>query len=120
MKQPAWWRRYRAWRLRHVRRLVLEADGFAILEPAGAKHVRWNAIRQVSAFKRDLLTVDMLCLAIATTAEIVEINEEMSGYSAIELALCTRLGIGIDWKMHVLFPAFAPNATLLFNAGATA
>ncbi len=117
MKAPAWWRRYLDWRQRHVGRLVLEPDGFWVAASSGRHALKWDMIRQVTAFKRDLMAVDLLCLAIATSEHIVEIHEQMVGYPDVEAQLCSRLGIGQEWKLGVLFPAFATNATLLFDAG---
>jgi hypothetical protein len=115
---PAWWRRYLDWRLRNVRRLALEDDGFAVMARNARTSVRWDDIRHVGAFKRDLYTVDLLCLVVATPAGIVEIDEDMQGYPEVEAALCARLGIGPDWRGMVLFPPFAANPTSLFGDAA--
>ncbi|WP_426164246.1 hypothetical protein [Sandarakinorhabdus sp. DWP1-3-1] len=116
MTMPAWWRRYIDWRLRHVRRLLADDDGFTLLARRESRSVRWDAVQHVVAYKRDLLTVDLLCLAIATSDGIVEIDEDMAGYAAVEAHLCERLPIVSDWRLDVLFPAFATNPTTLYPA----
>lgn len=116
MSAPAWWRRYLEWRLRHVRRVTSDDAGFVVMGRDGRQPVRWDEIRQVAAFKRDLMTVDLVCLAVATPAGVVEIDEDMAGYREVEAQLCARLGIGEAWRLSVLFPAFAANPTLLFPA----
>jgi hypothetical protein len=100
------WQRYLGWRLRHVQRLILQNDGFTIVEGRDRKHISWCDIANVTAYKRDLLTVDLLCLAVGTNDGVVELNEEMEGYGQVEEQLCERLGVGHEWKLRVLFPAF--------------
>ncbi len=120
MKAPAWWQRYRAWRLRHVTRLFVSDDAFTVVRRADALVVPWDAVLRVEAYKRDLLTVDLLCLMLTTRDSRVEIDEDMSGYSEVEAKLCKRLGISGDWKSVVLFPAFVANSTVLFDANTPA
>lgn len=115
-----WWGRYRRWRLRNVRRLALTHDGFTFIASAGNVRTAWCDIEAVTAFKRDLMTTDLLCLAISTPTGMVEIDEEMPGYADVEAQLCARLGMGETWKLGVLFPAFELQATSLYTRTASA
>ena len=108
------WRRYLDWRQRHVVALVLTDPGFSVRGKAG-REVEWKAIRRIVAFKRDLLTTDLLCLLLELDDGPMEINEQMIGYAAIEGAMLETLGLGAEWKMAVLFPAFEANATTIYE-----
>lgn len=115
-----WWSRYLGWRQRNVCRLTSDRDGFAIHNRGECLATSWEAISGVTAYKRDLLTVDMLCLLLDTSAGVVEVNEQMDGYPAFETDLQRALGIDPMWKLGVLFPAFATNATPIFARGVLA
>lgn len=72
----------------------------------------------VTAYKRDLYTVDMLCLLIQAVSTTVEINEEMDGYEAVVARLEARADLQPEWRLGVLFPPFEANHTILFERAA--
>ncbi|MGI4880228.1 MAG: hypothetical protein ACRYG4_22390 [Janthinobacterium lividum] len=109
-----WWSRYLGWRQRNVVRLTSDRSGFVVHNRGERLEASWEGISGVTAYKRDLLTVDMLCLLLDTSAGVVEVNEEMDGYPGFETDLQRALGIDPMWKLGVLFPAFATNATSIF------
>ena len=79
----------------------------------------WSDINTIVAFKRDLFTVDLLCLRIeAVSGQIFEVNEEMGGWSALLEALPNYLQ-GCMTKQQVLDaivnPAFATNQTKVYS-----
>ena len=57
----------------------------------------------------------MLCLLILADDRLIELNEEMIGYPAFDEALHEALAIPPEWKLEVLFPAFATNAVTIFE-----
>ncbi len=110
-----WMRRRR----RPTATLISDAEGFTAIEGDRRLAVAWCDVDNVTAFKRDLMTTDLLCLLIGTTAGgAIEIHEERPGYPAFEAALTDALGIGVEWKLNVLFPAFETKATRLYGAAA--
>jgi hypothetical protein len=115
-----WWSRYLDWRQRNVSRLTSDAAGFVVHHRGQRAERAWRDIVGVTAFKRDLLTVDMLCLLIDSPAGLVEVNEQMDGYPQLQKNLESALGIDPVWKLQVLFPAFATNATSIFPPGVAA
>src|SRR6185295_2147472 len=78
---------------------------------ASIHFIAWSNIVRVVAFKRDLLTVDCICLAFATADGMTtEVNEEMEGWEALTDALPKYLPGGKGWSEYftqVAFPAFA-------------
>ena len=81
----------------------------------------WSSICLVKAFKRDLFTVDCICLYLDGTDGIgVELDEDMAGWNRLLDALpvmlpgCKPLS---EWLFAVASPAFAPNPTEIYSRG---
>lgn len=111
----SWWQRYLRWRHRNVSTLTLTANGFALNRAGHATEVSWDEVTRIFTFKRDLMTVDLMCLAFETSSAAVEIDEDMAGYGEVEAEMEQRLSIEPDWKLRVMFPAFAPNMEAIFE-----
>jgi hypothetical protein len=90
-------------------------DGFTVVEDAKTLfRVRWPDVKEIFAFKLDLLTTDCVCLGfrISETSEYLRVNEEMPGYSAlVEEMQRVFPDYNHGWWMQVAFPAFATNFT---------
>lgn len=111
------------------RKLICTAEGVSWLDASSsirtgsaaesAPGFRWSQVSAVTAFKRDLLTVDLLCIAfVLEEGTSLEANEEMDGWSALMDSLPVHLsGVPVyrDWALQVLQPPFARNETVLFE-----
>jgi hypothetical protein len=101
--------------------IAFDSEGFAVKKKDSTDKplvdVHWSAIERVTAFKRDFLTVDCICLAFECTDErTTEINEEIDGWQEFQTALPTHLpGFKENWFSEVAFPAFATNLTELYR-----
>lgn len=79
------------------------------------------AVLCIVAFKRDMLTTDLLCLEFryvdtAGTPMHVEINEDMPGFEQVIAALERKMpGFDKDWRAKVVNPPFAQNETVIFR-----
>ncbi len=109
------WRRYLSWRQRNVTSVALTTDGFEWQSGQQTAKICWRDVARIVAFKRDLMTVDLLCLHFETMLETVEINEEMPGYAAVESEMESRFAFADDWKLRVLFPAFETNEEAIYD-----
>lgn len=72
-------------------------------------HVAWNQIVEIVAYKRDLLTVDMICLGFRIakdTDHVIEVWEDDSGYDLLVEAVQRRFSVTKNWWREVAFPAF--------------
>jgi hypothetical protein len=95
--------------------------GFTTLrdgKPAG--RVEWASIRRIEAFKKDQITVDLVCFAVTYTEVdqplAVEVNEDMPGFADLERRLVANLpGFMTDWRTSVIKPAFALNWTVIYE-----
>jgi len=104
-------------------KITLLADGFRVGEGRKQWEVRWADVVRVTAFKRDRLSTDLLCLEfILSSGRIIEVNEDEEGYGPLEDALGANLPGGVmpAWRDHVLLPPFAPRVTVIFERAQTA
>jgi len=78
----------------------------------------WADVHRAVAFKRDLLTVDCICLFLARPDGTgVEVDEEMAGWDSLMDALPNLLPGCKPWCQcfsAIAFPAFATNETEIF------
>jgi hypothetical protein len=88
-------------------------------ESANPCSISWNKTNRVTAFKRDLFSVDCICLLFETTDGMTfEVNEDMKGWLKLLEAMPTHLSGSkpfADWIFDVASPAFAPNPTEIFS-----
>jgi hypothetical protein len=106
-------------------RIGLIAGGFLIEPPLDGDpgvSIRWNDIHTIHAFKRDLLTTDLICLLIGHgNGAIVELHEQMPGWKTFAESLEQHLP-GIEpfanWYLVIVAPAFEPNGRQIYSADA--
>jgi hypothetical protein len=84
-----------------------------------SRTLEWSKIKRITAFKRDLYTVDCICLLFESAERPeLEANEDMKGWSNLLEALpsllpgCKPLH---DWIFTVTTPAFTTNPTVIFG-----
>jgi hypothetical protein len=97
--------------------IAVDASGFNLTDlrspNEGTVGMPWAEICRAIAFKRDLFTVDRICLFLARRDGAgIELDEEMAGWLRFVEALpahlpsCTPFS---EWFPAVAFPAFARN-----------
>ncbi len=84
--------------------------------------VQWTCVQEVSAFKRDLFTVDLVCIALKFRQNdqelYLELNEDMVGWEDFVKTLETHFIFRApDWRQRVTYPAFKTNLTVLWQIG---
>jgi len=110
-----WWRRYLEWRQRNIRCISLLPDGSSTRCRGVESVIRWDDVTSIRAFKRDLLTMDVICLLVSSHDSAAEVNEDDSGYGELEQEMARRLDISPEWKLAVIAPPFETNATEIFS-----
>ncbi len=109
------------------RKINLTRDGFELRWQSvdglkqGHERVRWEDVAKVEAFKRDLLSVDLICTAFEIHGGIsLECDEDWDGWQALVEALPTHLP-GCrpfsDWWHPVAVPAFEHNLAIIYERG---
>jgi hypothetical protein len=98
--------------------ISLLADGFVVTRDGNAiEQLKWKDVREVIAYKQDLVTVDRVCLELwSMVGEVAAINEDLPGFvifrEEMERAL---VGIDVDWWAKVVHTPFAENQTVIFR-----
>ena len=99
--------------------ISISDDGFTVArDDVQIGHICWDAVREIRAFKRDLLTIDMICwcFVVDGDARIVEVHEDMVGFRELGEAAGKWFGIDeSDWWRDVAFPAFATNEIVIWS-----
>ena len=102
------------------RKIRINEDGFEVRSDKEIERaVKWERVRLIDAFKRDLFTVDLICLRFYEQGEglPVEVNEEMDGFGPLVDALPMKFeGFDQAWWDKVAKPAFATNLTELWTS----
>jgi hypothetical protein len=97
----------------------IDANRAQLVHGHSVSSVDWREVTRVLAFKRDLLTTDLICLRIEAGPErSLEVNEEVPGWDALLRALQEFLpGVMDPKKIYALLstPAFAANETVIFD-----
>ena len=78
----------------------------------------WNSVSAVDTFKRDLFTIDCICLAFETPSGWIEANEDMKGWSDFLAVVESSLPGFPDqqkWWNKVMIPAFQMNHARLWT-----
>ena len=81
------------------------------------REIRWDAIRAIATYKRDLFIHDDICLAFQTEGDLwVEISEEQPGFELLIAEVERRFAsVPEDWFTAVMHPAFETNYRVLWR-----
>ena len=87
---------------------------------SGVTEIPWGAVTRLTAFKRDIYTVDLICLALSYDQmgrEVyLEVSEEMVGFKNLIEGLPDRFSLrDNDWWIKVAFPAFVQTMMILWE-----
>lgn len=81
--------------------------------------IKWSEVRQVTAWKDDLITTDIIRLAfrVGEEDECPCCHEEQAGWDELLAVMERVLGVATsDWWERVAKPPFARNWTVLWSA----
>lgn len=99
--------------------ITIRDDGVEVKHPKSIAFAPWTGIQEVFAYKRDLLTIDLNCLALCTTddAPVVEPNEGMQGFVTLWRELESRLaGFKDSYNRWIIeSPAFDAEPTSVWK-----
>jgi hypothetical protein len=101
-------------------KITADEHGFQIsLKGEATPKLPWAEVTEIHAFKRDLLTVDIICQALRMKFDglFYEIHAEMSGYHDFQLAMERHLPAydRLRWYPEVSFPAFETNYRVIWT-----
>lgn len=93
-----------------------EDDGFIIQFKSKQQKIKWDEIERLIAYKKDLLTVDVVCLKIFYNNCQTTITEEIPGWHQfVEKLRFVFPNIPDNWYSEIVQPAFVTNLTILYQ-----
>ncbi|WP_442510261.1 hypothetical protein SH528x_001872 [Novipirellula sp. SH528] len=96
--------------------ITSDAVGFA-MDTAPPIAALWANVTGIVAFKRDLLTTDLICLQLQLgDGTYIETDEEMVGYREFLDIVTSNYDLAPNWWSDVAFPAFKTNMTTIWPA----
>jgi hypothetical protein len=95
--------------------ITIAEDSFTIALPTQTETVRLDTVTAVVLYKRDLLTIDLICCDIFTEDLVHTVHEELTGFDNLISRLEKLPGFDREWRERVFFPAFAENRTTVFQ-----
>jgi len=93
-------------------------DGFKVLRDGKLDfQIEWSELTGIAAFKRDLFTVDEICLAFRTRdLDYLCVSEEAAGYKHLEAEIQRRFpDHDPQWWQKVAFPPFEYRWTVVWG-----
>lgn len=102
-------------------RLEVSKESITIFWPSRIENIKFDDIIEISAYKSDLITTDLVCFEIVVEEEKCvtrqTVHEEMHGFGDVVSKLKELPGFYQKWWEAVVLPAFEQNYTLLYRRG---
>ena len=93
-----------------------EEDGFIFQSSSGEQKVKWADIERLVAYKKDLVTIDEICLDIIYNNREITVTEETVGwYQFLQKIRLEFPSIPENWDSDIAHPAFATNLRVLYQ-----
>lgn len=108
-------------------RVVIDDVGLQLADATGAPakptvRLAWADVTRATAYKRDLFSVDLVCLLFESAdGRWIEVDEELAGWHELLETLPRALPGALDADRllrAVVQPPFATNETLVYARGA--
>jgi hypothetical protein len=91
-------------------------DGFAICADSGKTEILWSDVKEIHAYKRDLITYDEIYLDIILPEIIITVSEEIKEWIAFtEKMNDVFTSINKEWYADIMLPAFETKFTILYK-----
>ena len=95
--------------------ILINNDGFVIDDGKSTIQIKWVNIKRIDAFKRDLLTIDQICLEIEANNKNFYCSEDHEGWIEFEEKLRQTFNqIDNNWISKVTDPPFEESRTTIF------
>ena len=92
--------------------ILVSPTGFTI----SGHFVSWLDIREISAYKIDLVTTDEVRFSLSiSSGQDVMVSEEQAGFNELTSSLVAAFPSIAGWQSQITNPAFARNYTVLYR-----
>lgn len=78
---------------------------------------QWKEVVSIEAYKRDLVTEDLICLEIKLSShESITLHEELKGFEEFKAIMSSQLKVNnTNWMSAVMLPPFEECRTLVYK-----
>ena len=91
-------------------------DGFSVVLNEFVRKITWSEIEEITAYKRDLLTVDQIFLDIILKDTYITVTEDQNGWEEFLTKLANQFpSIDKGWSAKLALPAFETNPAPLYK-----
>lgn len=92
------------------------SDGFTLTYVDFTLTLNWCDITEINVYKRDLMTIDEICMQIVYGDKQIEISEKLPGwYQFVTRTKIIFPTIPKDWDLEVMQPPFATNYKTIYT-----
>ena len=97
--------------------ITIKSDSFTLRCEKGEYSMPFGDVVVIRAEKADIFSYDLICVIFESAeGEFIEVTEEASGFSDFMEQVLTRFsGSDEHWWEKVVFPAFAPCPTVIWE-----
>ena len=95
---------------------LYDDEGFSIVLNEVRVRLKWEDLHTALGFKRDLLTVDSICLQLFfSTGITIELYEELPGWYQFLKRMVLVFPQTKGWEGEIVHPAFATNLRIVYD-----
>lgn len=78
---------------------------------------KWEDVASIEAYKRDLVTEDLICLDInLSSRESITLHEELTGFEEFKTTMSSQLKLNNkNWMSAVMLPPFEECRTIVYK-----
>ncbi len=92
-------------------------NGFRVELDKNTKEYNWNEVLALFGYKKDLYSIDCICVDVFTKdGKVFSVNEDTPGwYQFLKQSKMNLNGIPPNWEIEIAVPAFETKLTLLYD-----
>ena len=101
--------------MKNETKIIFDNDGFIFSNNNIERHIAWNEILKIIAYKIDLIAYDDVIIEIWDDEVKVILNEENPFFEDFMKQMSIQFpNIDQDWYRKIILPPFAQNYTVLY------
>lgn len=95
---------------------LYDEEGFSLMLNKKRVSLKWKNLHTAIGFKRDLITVDSICLQLFFLHHnTIELYEELRGWFQFLNRMAEEFPQTKGWEDEIVLPAFATNLTVVYD-----
>ena len=93
-------------------------NGFSFNKDKTITEKKWNEIEEINVYKKDLLTIDLICMDIVFGETYITFSEDTHGwYYLVNKLKEIFIHIAKDWDSNIILPPFDTSYKTIYKRG---